>query len=117
MKQVTRRTFIQNSAFLTLLRSIYPRQILAATKDTGWEPKRPVNPQIDNMRVVCAVNPSIITKNPQSWQPEEQNTVINTSEVDRTLDSMAVSLSQKKRSPPGLGFYLSKTGAEAMAGP
>lgn len=95
MKPVTRRTFIQNSALLALLSSVDPRQLFAATKNNGWEPKRPVNPQIDNMRVVCAVNPSMISKNPQSWQPEDQNAAISTSEVDRTLDSMAVSLSQK----------------------
>jgi hypothetical protein len=67
MKPVTRRTFIQNSALLTLL-SAGPRQLFAVTKDTGWEPKRPINPHVDITRVVCAVNPSIISKNPVSWQ-------------------------------------------------
>lgn len=95
MNKVTRRTFIKNSALLTLLSSVNPGKLFAVPKNSGWEPKRQVNPQIDNMRVVCAVNQSIITKNPLSWQPEEQNAVVSTSEVDRTLDSIAVSLSQK----------------------
>ncbi len=95
MESLSRRTFIQNSALLTLLSSVYPKQLFAASHSTGWEPRRPVNPQIDNMRVVSAVNPLMITRNPQSWQPEDQNAVISISEVDRTLDSMAVSLSQK----------------------
>jgi hypothetical protein len=96
MEKVSRRRFMQSSAVLTFLASVQPQHLFASTKKTGgWDVGRQVNPQIDNMRVVCGVNPAMISKNPLSWQPEDQNAVVNTAEVDRTLDSMAVSLAQK----------------------
>jgi hypothetical protein len=81
---------------LAALATLNPRLLTAsANKTDGWEPKRRVNPDIDNLRVICAVNPAMITKDPVSWQPEAQNSVINSTEVDRVLDAMAVSLAQK----------------------
>jgi hypothetical protein len=94
MDLYSRRQFLKSTAAVTALAGIG----MSASKNDipkGWQPRRPVNPAIDNARVVCAINPAMITKDPLSWEMAAQNSVISTSETDRTLDAMAVALAQK----------------------
>jgi hypothetical protein len=52
-----------------------------------------VNPVIDNLRVVCGVNPAMVKNDPTTWEMSGQNNSIDTDQVDRTLDLMAIRLS------------------------
>jgi hypothetical protein len=61
----------------------------------AWTARKPVNPSIDNLRVVCGHNPVMIGGDPKSWEIADQCAVVVASEVERTLDAMAVSLTQK----------------------
>jgi hypothetical protein len=94
MDEFSRRQFLKSTAAVTALAGIG----LAAPRTEspkGWDLRRAVNPAIDNLRVVGAINPAMITKDPLSWEMDAQNAVIATAEADRTLDAMAVALAQK----------------------
>ena len=95
MDIISRRQFVGATAGTIALLALNNQAFAKSEPVQGWETRRQVNPAIDNMRVVCAVNPAMITKAPTSWEMEQQNEVISVEQVDRTLDAMAVTLSQK----------------------
>jgi hypothetical protein len=60
-----------------------------------YVPRMAVNPAIDNLRVVCGMNPAMVKGDPASWEMAAQNEPVDGAQVDRTLDAMAVRLSGK----------------------
>jgi hypothetical protein len=60
-----------------------------------YVPRMAVNPEIDNLRVVCGINPAMAKKDPTSWDMAAQNEPVDSEQVARTLDAMAVRLSRK----------------------
>jgi hypothetical protein len=62
-------------------------------------PRMAVNPDIDNLRVVCGVNPLMAGRDPASWDIAGQNEPIDIAQVDRTMDALAVALSGKTAAP------------------
>ncbi len=95
MNIISRRRFVGAAASAAALLALRNQSFAKEEPVQGWESRRGVNPLIDNMRVVCGVNAGMITKTPTSWEMENQNEVISIEQVDRTLDAMAVSLTQK----------------------
>lgn len=64
-----------------------------------YVPRMAVNPGIDNLRVVCGVNQAMVRGNPSSWEMAAQNDPVDSAQVERTLDAMAISLSRKADAP------------------
>jgi hypothetical protein len=60
-----------------------------------YVPRMAVNPDIDNLRVVCGVNPAMAKKDPTSWDMAAQNDPIDKEQVERTLEAMAIALARK----------------------
>jgi hypothetical protein len=67
--------------------------------DHIFAPRMAVNPEIDNLRVICGTNPAMILRDPVSWDMAGQNDPVDGKQVDRTLDAMAVALSRKTDAP------------------
>lgn len=109
MPSTTRRQFLATTAGAAA--------IAAATAHAGapapatsfaWTPRKPVNPSIDNLRVVCGVNPAMITGEPVSWEMDAQNAPVSAEQVARTLDAMVVSLTQKASATDGWATVFQK---------
>lgn len=62
---------------------------------SAWTPNKKINPNIDNLRVVCCHDPSMISGAPASWNMEGQNAPVNVDRVFADLDAMAKTLSLK----------------------
>jgi hypothetical protein len=65
----------------------------AAPAETSFNGRRPVNPQIDNLLVVCGINAAMVKADPSSWEMEGQNATVDAAQIEKTLDAMAISLS------------------------
>jgi hypothetical protein len=65
----------------------------AAPAETPFDGRRPVNPAIDNLSVVCGINTAMVKADPSSWEMEGQNAVVDAAQVEKTLDAMALSFS------------------------
>jgi hypothetical protein len=61
----------------------------------GWTNGMQINPAIDNLRVVCCIDPAMIKGDPRSWDVASQNNPVNAEKVLRTMDAMACGLAQK----------------------
>ncbi|NLE01892.1 MAG: DUF362 domain-containing protein [Fibrobacter sp.] len=98
MAKYTRRNFIKSTVLGTGVIMASGQTIFAANKKENqvFVPRMSVNPQIDNLRVICGVNKSIITGEPSGWDMTGQNTVIDAGQVDRTMDAIAISLTRKE---------------------
>jgi hypothetical protein len=97
MARFTRREFMRKTAFGA-------GGIVAAGSPVFCEkdpvahvfvPRMAVNPEIENLRVICGTNPAMILRNPVSWDMAGQNDPVDSRQVHRTLDAMAVALSRK----------------------
>jgi hypothetical protein len=97
MNPVSRRTFIGSAVAgsVGLLTAGTLKCAGGATNTSIFTPRMAVNPAIDNLRVVCGVNPAMITGNPTGWEMEGQNRCITADQVERTMDAMACSLTGK----------------------
>jgi hypothetical protein len=62
---------------------------------SGWTQGMQINPQIDNLRVVMAYDPAMVSADPNGSSIEAQNDVINGGQVESNLDKMAIALAQK----------------------
>lgn len=55
-----------------------------------------INPAIDNCRVVCCIDPEMVTGNPMRWNTiADQNEFIAVDRIQKNMDQMAMSLAQK----------------------
>jgi hypothetical protein len=97
MPNTTKENIINRRDFLAAGGAIALTAPLAATcaapAETSFNGRRPVNPGIDNLSVVCGINPAMVKADPSSWDMEAQNTVVDVNQVEKTLDVMAMSLS------------------------
>lgn len=101
MVKLTRRNFIKSAAIGTGAVMVAGQKIFAeksALKQV-YVPRMAVNPDIDNLRVICGVNKTMITGAPSSWDMSGQNTAVDSAQVERTMDAIAVSLSRKESAP------------------
>jgi len=57
--------------------------------------KKQVNPGIDNLRVVCCIDPAMIREDPRNWDFASQNAPVNAEKVRADMDAMACGLAQK----------------------
>ena len=64
------------------------------TKDI-WAGRKQVNPDIDNLRVVCCTDPALITADPRNWDFASQNAPVNAEKVRADMDAMACALARK----------------------
>jgi hypothetical protein len=62
---------------------------------SAWTDKKVINPEIDNLRVVCCHDPDMVTGVPTGSSMEAQNAPVVKETVQANLDAMAMSLAQK----------------------
>jgi len=91
-------------------------RVKAAEGGGGWTPGKKINPAIDNLRVACGANPSMLTGDPTAWDMAAQNAVVVAAQVERTLDAMAVSLAQKAEPAAAWAAILRKPEAKNWSG-
>ena len=71
----------------------------AGSSACAWTDMMPINPAIDNLRVVSVKDTGMITGEVGSWDTSaDQNSVVDASKVEENLDAMAVQLSGKATS-------------------
>ncbi len=61
---------------------------------SGWETGKQINPAIENLRVVCCHDPSMVRTDPVKWDMAGQNAPVVRERVHKNLDEMAKSLAQ-----------------------
>jgi hypothetical protein len=91
-KPVSRRSFMASAAGLAAA-GLFP----AFTEEikSGWIDKKQINPNIDNLRVVSCRAPGMISGDPRKWDMASQNAPVVAERVIRTMDALAIGLSQK----------------------
>jgi hypothetical protein len=97
MHPYTRRDFLRQTV-LGVGGIMTAGSTLLCKQDAGnhsYVPRMAVNPEIDNLRVVCGINPAMVRTDPTSWDMTGQNDPVDNEQVCRTLDAMALRLSQK----------------------
>jgi len=101
MEPCTRRNFIKTTVIATggIMANSQPVFSAKKTGATVFTPRMAVNPAIDNLRVVCGVNKAMITGQPSSWDMAAQNSPVDSAQVERTLDAVALSLTRKENVP------------------
>lgn len=68
---------------------------LKETSSSAWAPDKKINPEIDNLRVVCCHDHIMINGDPKSWNMQGQNAPVNAGRVYKVLDEMAKTLASK----------------------
>ena len=101
MNPCTRRDFIRQTVLG--IGGIMAAGSMACSKGAPgnhvYVPRMAVNPDIDNFRVICGVNPAMVRKDPTSWDMAGQNNPVDAAQVERTLDAMALLLARKPSAP------------------
>jgi hypothetical protein len=68
---------------------------LFAQSTGGWVSGLQVNPAIDNKRVICCHDPSMLTSTPSNATWAAQNNAVNATVLASNMDQMAMQLAQK----------------------
>ncbi|MBN1758205.1 MAG: DUF362 domain-containing protein [Chitinispirillaceae bacterium] len=93
-----RRTFVRNTALGTLGASItaqrVPGAIAGVRRETAWTDGMPINPDIDNMKVVCCHDEKMFTGTPTSVF-STVNKGVDQNAVSANMDLMAIQLTGK----------------------
>ena len=74
----------------------------------AWTNGMKINPSIDNLRVVCCIDPAMIKADPRSWDIASQNNPVNAEKVLRNMDAMACALAQKNAPHEAWGSIFQK---------
>ncbi|MBN1129215.1 MAG: DUF362 domain-containing protein [Chitinispirillaceae bacterium] len=91
-----RRTFLKQVAAATAGAAAAGVPIpAAAAPGSSWTDRKPVNPAIDNLRVVCCHDPAMVTGNYIRGSMAAQNAPVVATRVHANLDGMAKALAQK----------------------
>jgi hypothetical protein len=93
---VSRRTFLSSAA--AGAGGVLASGILPAFGEeykSAWTNGKQINPSIDNLRVVCCVDPAMIKGDPRSWDFASQNAPVVAEKVQADMDAMACGLAQK----------------------
>ncbi|MBD3241445.1 MAG: DUF362 domain-containing protein [Chitinivibrionales bacterium] len=93
---VDRRSFIKMSGAAVAAAAT----VRGAEKQSpGWRAGSRINPAVDNLRVVCCHDPSMVTSSceemPGFAKMEVQNGAVSVERVQKNLDAMALALTQK----------------------
>lgn len=98
---LNRRSFIKSTmegvAGMTLAGGAIKSAIAKPAQQSGfaWTDKMPINPDIDNMRVICMHDPKM-AGDPSSSSYEAQNKVVDDQRVRENMDKMAMHLTGKR---------------------
>ncbi len=98
MEPISRRNFVKTTLISAggILAAGQPVFSASSSTPQVYVPGMAVNPDIDNLRVVCGINKAMVTGAPSGWSMTGQNSVVNGAEVDRTLDASVMSLASKE---------------------
>ena len=94
MNIISRRDFLAAAGACGAVTLAAPFGSRADETSAPFDGRKKVNPAIDNLAVVCGINPAMITGDPTGWDMGAQNTVIDRKQVEKTLDAMAISLTK-----------------------
>jgi hypothetical protein len=113
---VSRRNFI-TSAAVGIGGIVSARFLPVFGKDIpgAWVDKKQINPLIDNCRVVCCIDPAMVTADPRKWDFPSQNTPVVAEKVRKNLDAMACSLAQKELPPDAWAAIFRKPSSKSWA--
>jgi hypothetical protein len=100
MKPFSRREFLVSTGACGAGALIVPMQASAAQAVVSFDGRKSVNPDIDNLSVVCGINPAMVTGDPSSWEMQGQNDVVDAAQVEKTLDAMASALATTDAADP-----------------
>jgi hypothetical protein len=89
----SRRDFLKTSALAAA--GVVAGGGVVGKASGAWSPRMAINPDIDNLRVVCCHDTDMMDYDPTSWSFTNQNAAVNTAAVQANLDSMAITLAQK----------------------
>lgn len=93
-----RRQFLKASTSAMALGGLAisnPFASISATPNSRWVDRMPINPAIDNLRVVYSRDGEMMKNDPQSWTDlESQNSAVNVEKVHSNLDQMAIALAE-----------------------
>ena len=93
-RETSRRRFLQMAtAGAAGLPFVNFSEVIA--KDSAWTPKLAINPDIDNMKVVCCYDPEMLKSGAVMTNFTSQNNAVNADKVYTNLDEMACRLSGK----------------------
>jgi hypothetical protein len=90
---VSRRTFLSSAAAGVLASGILPA--FGEEYKSAWTNGKQINPSIDNLRVVCCIDPAMIKGDPRSWDVASQNAPVVAEKVQADMDALACGLAQK----------------------
>jgi hypothetical protein len=95
----TRRKFLKIAAAGSLYILAYnfiscSKEVKVIKENQAWKNGMQINPNIDNLRVVCCHDESMLTGDPDSWKMAAQNAPVVPEQVHKNLDQMAKSLAQ-----------------------
>ncbi|HEX7511393.1 MAG TPA: hypothetical protein VF335_08840, partial [Chitinivibrionales bacterium] len=68
----------------------------AVAAPSAWSPKKPINPDIDNMKVVCCYDTTMLKTGAVLTTFTSQNNAVNADKVFANLDAMACRLAAKQ---------------------
>ncbi len=94
-----RRDFLKTAsigAAGVLVAGVNQTQAVQEETDSAWKQGMQINPNIDNLRVVCCHDHSMIKHSPGKWDMQSQNAPVKKDRVYKVLDELAKSLAQKK---------------------
>jgi hypothetical protein len=92
---IERRSFLKTSvAGATGLASLSAVGKAFAVNGGAWTDGMQINPAVDNLRVVCCEDPSMVSSTPTSWDVADQNRNVDAAKVGANLDAMAKTLTQ-----------------------
>ncbi|MBD3322362.1 MAG: DUF362 domain-containing protein [Chitinivibrionales bacterium] len=91
----TRRNFLKSGAAASAAIGMgFPESVSPAS--SGWQNREQINPAIDNLRVVCCHDPSMITGRMTTIHPLGQYGACDASRIESNMDKMAQALAQKE---------------------
>jgi len=108
-ESISRRDFLSSATGATA--GILASSAVSAFGDEikgGWTNGKRINPSIDNLRVVCCIDPAMMKSDPKSWDIVSQNEPVDHEKVLRTMDAMACALAQKNSAHEAWGSIFRK---------
>jgi len=92
-----RREFIKSTVIGTAGTLLSSATAYSAKKaSSGWQDGMQINPNIDNLRVVCCHDPDMVSSNPLLFSFKNQNDSVRKEKVQANLDEMAKALAQEQ---------------------
>lgn len=93
----SRRNFLKSSAVGTagiIVSTATPKSVFAKNKIDAWDAGMQINPNIDNLRVICAHDPNMVNSTVPSTKFDTHNSKIVAAKVNENIDQMAKALAE-----------------------